>query len=189
MKQIASQLGFIYERYDRSDRAYRNYNLELFQRSHDSEAYNIITGDKFGNRIELFDYLYTINVTGPETYKETHKCSICLIITKHNFKNLLIRPEDLSDKIASAVGFQDINFESKEFNRRFRIQASDKKFAYDIIHPQMIEFLLSKKGVPYIEMRDNLLMFYAECEIKPAQYISLFNFAWDFYLKIPQYIL
>ncbi len=112
-----------------------------------------------------------------------------MIITKHNFKNLLIRPEDLSDKIASTVGFQDIDFESKEFNKRFRIQASDKKIAYDIIHPQMIEFILSKKGVPYIELRDNILAFYAECDIVPKQYISLFNFAWDFYLKIPQYIL
>ena len=47
------------------------------------------------------------------------------------------------DKIAGALGFHDINFESSEFSRKFHIKCADKKFAYDVIHPRMMEFLLA----------------------------------------------
>lgn len=184
MKKIASQLGFIYKRYGRLDRAKNRHDkLKLFTKGLDSEAYNIITGKKFGNCFELFDYV--IDPAGEDSLK----CSVCLITTDHKFKYLLIRPEDFSDKIANAAGFQDIDFESKEFNRRFLVESADKRFAYDIIHPQMIEFLLSKKAVPNIELCDNILAFYINPELIPRKYVALFNFACEFYQKIPQYVL
>ncbi len=39
--------------------------------------------------------------------------------------------------------FRDISFESSEFFRKFRVEANDKKFAYDVCHPRMIEYLLA----------------------------------------------
>ncbi|NOL40278.1 hypothetical protein HPO96_08485 [Kribbella sandramycini] len=36
-----------------------------------------------------------------------------------------------------------ISFESEDFNRQFGIFAQDKKFAYDVIHPRQMEFLMA----------------------------------------------
>ena len=33
-------------------------------------------------------------------------------------------------------------FESAEFSRRFHVSSPDKRFAYDVIDPRMMEFLL-----------------------------------------------
>ena len=55
---------------------------------------------------------------------------------------LLYLPGGVFDKVKGAFGFDDIDFESEEFSRRFWVQSSDKRFAYDVLHPRMMEFLL-----------------------------------------------
>ena len=55
----------------------------------------------------------------------------------------MVRPEGLADRLASATGREeDIDFESQEFSNRFHVVCNDRKFAYDLIHPRMMEHLL-----------------------------------------------
>jgi len=49
------------------------------------------------------------------------------------------------------MGFDDIDFESEEFSRTFWVKCEDERFAYDVIHPGMMEFLL-KGPTPQIEI-------------------------------------
>jgi hypothetical protein len=65
----------------------------------------------------------------------------------------------LFDKIAGAVGFDDIDFESAEFSKRFHVKSPDKKFAYDVIHPRTMEFLLSSGG-PSLEIDNDRCCIY-----------------------------
>ena len=41
------------------------------------------------------------------------------------------------------LGYDDIDFESIEFSKAFTVRSTDKKFAYDICHTRMMEYLLS----------------------------------------------
>jgi hypothetical protein len=56
--------------------------------------------------------------------------------------DISIRRENSVDRLASAIGIDDIDFESAEFNSLFRVRSSSKRFAYDLIHPRMMEFIL-----------------------------------------------
>ena len=69
---------------------------------------------------------------------------------------LLIRPEGIFDKIKSVIGFDDIDFESAEFSRKFYVKSTDKRFAYDVLHPRMMEFLLAEMP-PLIDIEDGAL--------------------------------
>lgn len=40
-------------------------------------------------------------------------------------------------------GVDDIDFESAQFSREFRVKSPDKKWAYDVLHQRTMEFLLS----------------------------------------------
>ena len=40
------------------------------------------------------------------------------------------------------LGFDDIDFESVEFSRAFTVRSRNKRFAYDVCHGKMMEFLL-----------------------------------------------
>jgi hypothetical protein len=68
------------------------------------------------------------------------------LIVPCQLPSMLIRPEDGIDTGASAVGLPDINFESHEFSSKFCVEAEDRKLAYDLIQPQMMEYLLAHPG-------------------------------------------
>jgi hypothetical protein len=51
-------------------------------------------------------------------------------------------PEDAGTKLLSVFAGGDINFESAEFNRKWRVQSADRKFAIDVVDPRMMELLL-----------------------------------------------
>lgn len=57
-----------------------------------------------------------------------------------------IRPEGLRDRLAAAAGWDDIDFESVEFSRRFHVKSQDKRFAFELIDPRMIEAFLGMPG-------------------------------------------
>ena len=72
------------------------------------------------------------------------------------FPELVIGPEGIFSKIAQAVGYDDIDFESHEFSSTFCVRSADKKFAYDVCNARMIEYLLSNRDFS-IEIENNVL--------------------------------
>jgi hypothetical protein len=45
-------------------------------------------------------------------------------------------------RIAAALGRQSVEFESEDFNRRFRVRSDDPRTASDVLHPRMMAALL-----------------------------------------------
>jgi hypothetical protein len=45
------------------------------------------------------------------------------------------------------LGFGDIDFESIEFSKAFCVRSRDRKFAYDICHTRMMEYLLAHRDL------------------------------------------
>jgi hypothetical protein len=118
---------------------YQFPNFTCINLGSDRYAKNIITGLIKNRRFFAFDYYYT---TGSGKSQHQH-CFSAVILQNHIWcKSLLIRPETFVDKLREFAGFHDIDFESEEFNRKFFVQSPDKKWAYDIIHPQAMDFLL-----------------------------------------------
>jgi hypothetical protein len=73
-----------------------------------------------------------------------------------HFPELVIVKEGIFSKIGQALGYDDIDFESHEFSRKFCVRSKDKKFAYDVCNAQMIEYLLSNTDLN-IEIEDNII--------------------------------
>jgi hypothetical protein len=154
---LASELGFRFtpDRDHDHDSRYREF--EIFRRGRSRAAYNTLRGSvPIGGRtyhINMGDYRYTIKTGKSST---THKFSyIILHLPFPTVPSLFVRRENVLDRVAGAVGFDDIDFESAEFSKRYYVKSSDKKFAYDVIHPRMMEFLLST-DTPVIDIRDGL---------------------------------
>jgi hypothetical protein len=186
---VADQLGLSYLARSDSSKDDIYSNISLFREGHSRCAYNNIGGTKEGFYVDIFDYKY---VTGSGKHQTTHTRSVCVLAVPQIFSYLFIRTENFLDKIAGAIGFDDIDFESVEFSKRFYVKSDDKKFAYDIVHPGMMDFLLNYNNTyktPSIEINGKYMVFYHSGHIKPERYIELYNFASDFYKKIPNYVL
>lgn len=107
-------------------------------------AYNILSGTWKNRPFTGFDYHYETYSHDSKGHRQTHHhyFSAVVIGSAVPLKPLTIRPEGLFDKLAAAFGFDDIDFESAEFSRKFHVKAADRKYAYDVLHQRAIEFLL-----------------------------------------------
>ncbi len=109
-------------------------------RGHSRYAYNVMTGDWSGLPITAFDYHYT---TGSGKNRSEHHFSAAIVKAPIPLKPLYIRREHFFDKLTEFFGYDDIDFESAEFSRRFYVKSRDKRWAYDVIHQRMMDYLLS----------------------------------------------
>lgn len=108
-------------------------------------AFNILRGKYHESTLFVFDYHFQ---TGEGKNKKDHYLTLLMLVCKEAFPKLTIGPEHLLDKIAETVGLENnIKFESAEFSRTFKVRSPDKKFAYDVCNPQMIEFLLANRDL------------------------------------------
>ena len=107
-------------------------------------AYNIASGLWHERPVLAFDYHYETHSTNSKGESETTDWYFSAVIVGSAvpLKPLLIRPEGFFDKVKSFFGFEDINFESAEFSRKFFVQAPDRKWAYAVLHQRALEFLL-----------------------------------------------
>ena len=159
LARLAQHLGWHFspDRDSAHDDQYANF--EIFRRGHSRYAYNTLTGEITVEgqscHVKMGDYHYKITSgSGKNRNTRTYNFSyVILHVPLQPFPNLLIRPEGLFDKLAGSFGFDDIDFESAEFSRQFYVTSSDKRFAYDILHPRMMEFLLETQP-PAIDLED-----------------------------------
>jgi hypothetical protein len=83
--------------------------------------------------------------TRVEQYEETHWRRYLILELGVEFPRLFLRTEGMFDKIAGFIGFDDIDFESEEFSKRYFCKSDDRQFAYAVIHPQMMEWLMGRR--------------------------------------------
>jgi membrane protein implicated in regulation of membrane protease activity len=120
-------------------------------------AYNTLNGNiRFGDEswpARLGDYHYqTTSTNGKRTQTHHHYFSYLLIDLPYpSAPDLRIRREGIFDALAGAFGFDDTDFESAEFSKRFHVKSSNKKFAYNVIDARMMEFLLAEDS-PAVEI-------------------------------------
>lgn len=145
---LAGKLGWRFEpsRDPRHDDRFAQFSM--FRQGHSRAAYNTLTGElSIDGRVyhgQMGDFTYKeTRSNGKSTTTETYNVSYLLLQPPLTWRGeLRIRPEHLFDKLAGMIGFDDIDFESAEFSRKFHVKCDDKRFAYDVITPRMMEFLL-----------------------------------------------
>jgi hypothetical protein len=105
-------------------------------------ASNILSGFYRNHEILAFDYRYSV---GSGKNKRHIQFTFFMLRLPRPFPELRVYPENLFSKIGQTLGFEDIDFESVEFSRAFVVRSPDKKYAYDICHARMMEYLLNHR--------------------------------------------
>ena len=181
---VAARLGLQYSRSDPFSLPDRYRHMLAFGAGHSRKAYNTMHGRLDGCDTVVTDYRYT---TGSGKNSHTYHRTYCLLYTGKSFHNLQVRPENFMDKIAGWVGFDDIDFEYKEFNDAFYVRCNDKKFAYDIIHPKMMEYLLKCRGL-HFEMADDVILAHYGRRLRAHEIEPLIRAAQGLHKLLPTYI-
>ncbi|CAN5450257.1 hypothetical protein BH10PLA1_BH10PLA1_03170 [soil metagenome] len=149
---FATQNGLEFSLSDRWDLGSRYNGIGDIGRGHNRYAEEVLIGGT--PNVVAFRFHYcttetrTVTVNGhtrTERYEETHWRQYIMVEIGGEFPSLVLRVEGLFDKLKGMVGFEDINFESEAFSRKYFCKSDSKEFAYALIHPQMMEYLLPLK--------------------------------------------
>ncbi len=153
MLAVANRLGLSFDPSKDRDLPRQFGFLDRLHQGHNRYAFNILSGTYTGHDLTLFDYHYQ---TG--SGKNTHHFYLSFFILRLPgvFPELVVQPEGFFSKIAQAIGYEDIDFESHEFSRKFCVRSKDKKLAYDVCNAKMIEYLLANSDLVIEIERDSL---------------------------------
>jgi hypothetical protein len=184
MSNLAQQLGLDFFAVDMFSIPETYSGCNLFTRGHSRRAYNILSGRAGAYGLKAFDYRYT---TGSGKNSQTHFLSAVIIDTNIGFIPLSIRPESFFDRAAAAIGFEDIDFESEEFSRKYYVSSPDKRFAYDVINPKTMEFLLAHPGWS-VNLFTCSIMISTGTRFSPAQFRGAIIFGEKFLGLLPDYL-
>jgi hypothetical protein len=194
MQAFATSLGWTFdpEKDGNHDDEYAAF--EIFRRGHSRAAYNTLRGDAtiagraFPAKMGDFTYKVTRNSGKSRTTHTYHFSYLILHLPFAGVPDLLIRREGLFDKLAGAFGFDDIDFESAEFSRKFHVKSPDKKFAFGVIDARMMEFLLEGEA-PCVDIEAGRSCFSdGQRRWTPDEFKALLSWTSEFFSRWPSHL-
>ncbi|MBN2211222.1 MAG: hypothetical protein JW709_07485 [Sedimentisphaerales bacterium] len=186
---LAQRLGLVFTPGHDADMDNRYPFLGKLKQGSNRYAFNILSGIYNGHEVMVFDYHYETHSTDSKGRRQTHHHNFSFFILNLPIScpELLISREGLFSKIAQAFGYDDIDFESHEFSRRFCVRSRDKKFAYDVCHARMMEYLLANPDLS-IEIEQNVLTLYFSGSLKVPEIEMNLNRLLEIRSLLPAYL-
>jgi len=189
MAGLAARLGLRYSAGKDHELARQYRFLDRLARGSSRYAFNVLFGDFRGHRVLAFDYHYATHSTDSKGRRRTHHhyLSFFILTLPRAFKEVTVAREGVLSKLAQAIGFDDIDFESHEFSRRYCVRSSDKRLAYDVCNGQMIEYLLANPDLT-LEIEGNALAIGFDARLAVEQVEHNLNRLVDIREKLPDYL-
>jgi hypothetical protein len=102
-----------------------------------------------GRAFLAFDYHYEQDSTSDGKRTAEHcRFSAVMVASGFPLEPLAIGPVGEFDRLRQLFGNPRVEFESIEFNRRFFVTSPNRRWAYDVIHARVMEFLLASPPIP-----------------------------------------
>jgi hypothetical protein len=112
-------------------------------------AANVLVGRHGDREMLAFDYSCQTHSTDSKGNSQTttHRYAICALRLPADLPALELSPESVLTRVAGALGLDDLELESEEFNRHYRVKARDPKFAYDVLNPRTMQALIARPAL------------------------------------------
>ncbi len=160
-------------------------NFKCLQRGLNRFSCNRMEGDWGGLPIKAFDYHYA---AGAGEDRIDYDFSAVIITSAVSLKPLYICREGFLDKLTELIGFGDIDFESAEFSRKFRVKSPDKRWAYDVIHQRTMEHLLSGPDVG-VQLDFMYIIAWGRRRFSPDEFEAAAELAHGILDRLPEYLV
>lgn len=127
------------------DNQWQRWQRAPFNEGFDRRSRNVLYGKYRGHDMLAFDYSYKTQSTDSKGHAQTqtHHYRVASLTLAASLPYLHVGPENVLTRLGNMVGIHDIELESEDFNRRFRVHANDTKFAYDVLSPRTLQKLLT----------------------------------------------
>lgn len=164
--------------------------FDCLRQGSDRYAFNRMAGEWAGRGFLGFDYHYETHSTDSKGRRTTshHHFSAVILDSKVPLRPLFIRPEGFFDKVTEFFGYDDIDFESAEFSRKFYVKSPDRRWAYDVIHQRTMEFLLAAPRFT-MEFDRHHVIAYRSGQFKAAEFAAAAEVVAGMLERMPEYLV
>jgi hypothetical protein len=142
-----------------------------------------------GTELRAFDYWYyqeSRNAQG-HTSRTYYRFDCVRLGVGAHCPPTSIDPENLFTRLADALSFHDIEFESEAFNRAFTVKSADGRFAYNLIDARMMAWLLANAIDCWIELVDDQILVARE-RLAPEELPGLMALGVAFVAQVPRVV-
>ncbi len=153
LQAYAASRGWAYT--PRDDTWHERFNGSPFHSGHGRRSTKILTGPHDGRQASVFDFVYHTTETSTDaqghtrTREVSHRFNVVALALGAMTPGLAVSPEGVFGRLIGRMFNNDIELESEEFNRAFTVNSEDRKFAFDVLHPRMMELLLQHRDTAW----------------------------------------
>lgn len=160
-----------------------------FEEGHTPRVVYLLSQREDGVEWLVFEYEYQVNRrSGKSQTFELNSHTVMVAKLAAHLPEVLIRPATNWPSLASLDGGEDIQFEWEQFNQRFDVRGTDPRAVYDLLSPEMMEFLM--EGAPRLwQIRGQMIVSVADRVIEPKEIRRLLRPVQDFVRHIPPFVL
>ncbi|MGH3621231.1 MAG: hypothetical protein ACRDQ5_05490 [Sciscionella sp.] len=142
LTRLTQQRGWTYT--ERDDSLADRFVGEPFGKGFDRQAWHILRGNHRGREVLAFEYVYHEHRGGGDKrHTVTYRNLVASLRTPAPRPTLELSRKGFGRRLLGIVGVRDLRLESEEFNKAFLIRTENDRFAYDVLHPRMMEWMLS----------------------------------------------
>jgi hypothetical protein len=161
----------------------------LFGKGDGQGIENVLAGTYQGVDSKAFDFWYYEESTDSQGHRtKTYSRFDCVIMPiDAACSPMTVDNENLLTRLADALSFHDIEFESEDFNEAFNVKSADKKFANDFVDARMMAWLLQYgPGTSFETMGDRLMCF--RHKLGPMEIVTLLGLSRSFLDHVPRVV-
>ena len=160
-----------------------------FGQGDDRTACNVLTGAFRGRGMVAFDYSYETHTTDSQghTSTTTHRYAICAVALPAPLPSFELVPEGFLGRVGTMLGMQDIELESEDFNRRFRVRCEEPKLAYDLLPARTMEALLARPAL-HVRLRGTDALCWEDGSHSPSELLARLDTLSTLLDGVPSYV-
>jgi hypothetical protein len=162
-----------------------------FGRGFGRSAQHVLTTTMAGRPVVAFEYSYKERQgSGKNQRTVTYTFEVVATSIPVPRPTLQVTLEHLGTRLLNAVGLDDLQLESEEFNRTFRISTEDPKFAYDVLHPRTMEWMLGDpraRELPFRFERSDVLT-WESGRLDPQRAAWAATYLLDVVDRVPEFV-
>lgn len=173
LEKVATELSLSFNKKHDDRLLATMQRFKLFNQGHSRKMKNVMQADTEIARLSIFDYQYT---TGGGQHSHTHTHTVITMESQGLvLPNFRVRPEGFFDRVGSALGFQDIDFDDdKAFSDAYVLSGDDENAIRAFLNPDLRQQLVEHQKC-CVESDNGVFIFYRRGRIKPEKIRDLMD--------------
>jgi hypothetical protein len=182
LQQVAHRRGWRY--LDESPE--HAYEGTPFGEGRNRRACSVVSGEHRGRKLRAFEYAYDSG-GGESAQRVCH--TVVVVNLPGASPTLEVTLEHARRQLPGPVGVHDLELGSERFNVRFRVRTDDDRFAYDVLHPRTMEWMLDDPRATAFSVRFDgaALICWEPGALDVGRLLAMIDYACDHLDRVPDY--